>query len=123
MHQKLDAVIQFDPRPPCLRLDHIEIGELNNISLQTEKTMWETIIKIQYFTLSLDEQDILTEQANMLINNLTPSEFLGPLEIIPEQGDAAWLAERRLLVTASKEDPCQGKSCKIPNCGIKLCKG
>ena len=101
MHQGLDAVI-----PPCLRSDHIEKGELNNfiISLQTEKTMWETIITIQYkvCTLSLDEQDILTEQVNMLINNLTPSEFLGTLEITPKQGGAAWLAERRLLVTASK---------------------
>ena len=88
MHQWLDAVIQFDPRPPCLRSDHIEKGELNNfiiLSLRTEKTMWETIITIQYedFTLSLDEQDILTEQVNILINNLPPR---GPIRDYPRTG-------------------------------------
>ena len=107
--KKPAETMNFDPRPPSLRVaaDTPRVNRfISNLqlALNGEASMWERIVPIVYddFTLTAEEERTIKVNVEQFIASLEIDDTeTGPSEVVQEQGSDAWIRARACRITAS----------------------
>ncbi|CAC5392816.1 unnamed protein product [Mytilus coruscus] len=105
---KVDKIIEFDPRPPTLKTDDNSSEEENVFFYNLQyhscgNTMWSTGLNYNYedYEMNMDTKLYLEKKRTELLHNLSAYGSDVPYEIVENQRSDEWFHQRAMRITVS----------------------